>query len=95
MSAQSPADGVNPLLLIAGALLFFAALCVGVKLRAAARRGYGVQVYDLGADVTLPRGLNSRSYQIAFYLTMKSLPRDPAPAPAPAAQKITAPVVTR
>ena len=91
MSAQSPADGVNPLLLIAGALLFFAALCVGVKLRAAARRGYGVQVYDLGADVTLPRGLNSRSYQIAFYLTMKSLPRDPAPA----AQKITAPVVTR
>jgi hypothetical protein len=91
MSAHSPAYGVNPWLLVAGALVFFAALCVGVKLRAASRRGYGVQVYDLGADVTLPRGLNSRSYQIAFYLTMKSLPREPAPV----AQKITAPVVTR
>jgi len=91
MSAHSPAYAVNPLWLIAGALLVLAALCVGVKLRAASRRGFGVQVYDLGADVTLPRGLNSRSYQIAFYLTMKSLPREPAPA----VQEITAPVVTR
>jgi hypothetical protein len=65
-----------------------AALCVRVKVRSASRRGLGVRVCDLGADVVLPRGLHSRSYQIAFYLTMKSLPREPA-APAP---KVNGPV---
>jgi hypothetical protein len=88
-----PPYGVPPLLVVFGALLLFAAVCVGVKLHAAARRGFGVRVYDIGADLTLPRALHSRSYQIAFYLTMKSLPREPAPAPA--AQKLTSPAITR
>jgi hypothetical protein len=86
-----PAYGVPPLLIVGGALLLVAAVCVGVKLRAAARRGYGVHVYDLGADLTLPRALHSRSYQIAFYLTMKSLPREPAPS----ASKLTTPAASR
>ena len=62
-------------LLIALALVL-AAVMVGVKLRTASRRGYGVKVYDFGADLTLPRTLHSRSYQIALYLTMKSLPAE-------------------
>lgn len=62
--------------LVIAALLFAAALA-GVKLRAASRRGCGVSVYDFGADLTLPRALPARSYQIALYLTMKSLPREP------------------
>ncbi len=85
----APASGVTPYVAAAGAVLVFAAVCVGVKLRAAARRGFGVHVYNLGADLTLPRSLHSRSYQIAFYLTMKSLPREPAPAP-----KVTADAAT-
>ena len=60
-----------------GLALILAALLAGVKLRAASRRGYGVKVYDFGADLTLPRALPARSYQIALYLTMKSLPREP------------------
>jgi hypothetical protein len=92
MSAHSVSEyGVTPLLVAAG-LLVFVAVCVGVKLRAASRRGCGVQIYDLGADVTLPRALHSRSYQIAFYLTMKSLPREPSPA---AAAKLTTPAASR
>ena len=85
---SAPVYGVTPYLIAAASLLVVAAVCVGVKVRTAARRGCGVQVYDLGADLTLPRALHSRSYQIAFYLTMKSLPRESAPAPklnAPAA----------
>ncbi len=94
MSAHSVSEyGVTPLLVVAGLLLVFAAVCVGVKLRAASRRGCGVQIYDLGADVTLPRALHSRSYQIAFYLTMKSLPREPSPAAA--TPKLTTPAASR
>jgi hypothetical protein len=86
-----PADyGATPFLIIIGTLLLVAAVCAGIKVRGASRRGFGVQVYDLGADLTLPRTLHSRSYQIAFYLTMKSLPREPAPAP-----KLTAPAANR
>ena len=59
-----------------GACLLVAAVCAGVKIRAAYRRGCGVHVCDLGADLTL-----ARSYQIAFYLTMKSRPRVGPPAP--------------
>jgi hypothetical protein len=93
MPAHSVPDyGATPLIFAAGALLLVAAVCFGVKLRAAARRGFGVQVYDIGADLTLPRALHSRSYQIAFYLTMKSLPREASPAPS--AQKLTAPAAT-
>ena len=71
---------------LTAAALVLAAVGLGVKLRAAYRRGGGVRVCDLGADLTLPPSLNSRSYQIAFYLTMKSLPREPA-----AAGKISGP----
>jgi hypothetical protein len=69
--------GLTALFVFAGGAFLVAAVCAGVKLRAASRRGFGVRVYDLGADLTLPRRLHSRSYQIAFYLTMKSLPREP------------------
>ena len=62
--------------------LVFAALRLRVKLRAVAKRKFGVSVYDFGADLELPPRLHSRSYKIALYMTMKSLPREPAQAPA-------------
>ena len=62
--------------------LFVAALRLRVKLRAIANRRFGVSVYDFGANVELPPRLHSRSYQIALYMTMKSLPRAPCQEPA-------------
>ena len=68
---------VPPALALATALaLLAAALRLRLKLRAVAKRGLGVSVYDFGADLQLPRKLHSRSYRIALYLTMKSLPRE-------------------
>ena len=69
--------------LIVGATLVLALLSGGVKLRSASRRLLGVIVYDFGADLRLPPTVGSRSYQIALYLTMKSLPREPVETPAP------------
>jgi len=69
--------------LIASAVLVVALLGGGVKLRSASRRFLGVRVYDFGADLSLPPTIATRSYQIALYLTMKSLPREPAETPAP------------
>ncbi|MDE3177940.1 MAG: hypothetical protein KGM15_17710 [Pseudomonadota bacterium] len=74
MSAYVP----PALFLVAMLALFVAALRFRVKLRAIAKHGLGVSVYDFGADLELPQRLHSRSYQIAIYLTMKSLPREPA-----------------
>ena len=75
-------DYVPPALgLFALVVLVFAALRLGVKLRGHARRGLGVSVYDFGADLKLPSALHSRSYQIALYMTMKSLPREPRQPP--------------
>ena len=53
------------------------ALGLSVKWRAFATRGFGVRVYDFGADLELPAARKSRSYRFALYLTMKSLPREP------------------
>ncbi len=83
MPAYPPAAyGVFALVLVA-AVLIVAATRVRVKLSAASRRLRGVSVYDFGADLKLPPSAHSRSYQVALYLTMKSLPREPADAPAP------------
>jgi hypothetical protein len=64
---------------------------VSVKLRAAAARGRGVRVYDLGCDVEFPARLSARpaarSYQIALYLTMKS--RAPEPVERPVSDSVS------
>jgi hypothetical protein len=64
--------------LVAGALVLVVLIALSVKLRAGSARKLGVSVYDLGADLRLPPTLHSRGYQFALYLTMKSLPREPA-----------------
>ena len=76
-ASSSPAYGIFALGLIASAFLILAILGASVKLRSGLRRNLGVSVYDFGADLKLPPTLHSRSYQIALYLTMKSLPREP------------------
>jgi hypothetical protein len=73
---SSPALGWLALAVLA--LLLLAALVVTVKVRLLSARGLGVTVYDFGADLRLPPVLRSRSYRVALYLTMKSLPRDGA-----------------
>ena len=71
----SPGSGTIALVFLA-ALAGFGALVAGnVKLRSASRRWLGFRVYDFGADLNVPSPLRSRSYQIAFYVTMKTLPR--------------------
>jgi len=72
-STHLSAYGVLALVVL---LAILGAVLVGVKLRAASRRGCGVKIYDFGADLTLPSRLHSRSYQIALYLTMKSMPAE-------------------
>ena len=80
-NATPPAYGA--LALAAVALLVVAVLIASVKVRMLTTRWLGVRVYDFGADLKLPPVLRSRSYQIALYLTMKSLPRDESDPPAP------------
>ena len=72
------------------ALLLVLLLAVSVKVRALSGRRLNVRVYDFGAHLDLPPTLHSRSYRFALYLTMKSLPREPAEPrrlSAPAAQR--------
>ncbi len=83
MPSLSSALGLLAVVLAVGAALFVAAVCLNVKIRAASTRWIGFRVYDFGADLKLPPTLHSRSYQIALYLTMKSLPREPVAPPAP------------
>ncbi len=71
-----PAYGM--LALSIGALILVVLLALSVKVRAISDRRLGVRVYDFGADLELPPTLHSRSYRFALYLTMKSLPREPA-----------------
>jgi hypothetical protein len=71
-----PAYGM--IALCVAALLVVLLLAVSVKLRAISGRRFGVHVYDFGAHLDLPPTLHSRSYRFALYLTMKSLPREPA-----------------
>jgi hypothetical protein len=71
-------DYVPPALGLLALALIVLGVRAGVKLRSIRQRGFGVSVYDFGADLKLPPPLNSRSYQIALYMTMKSLPREPA-----------------
>jgi hypothetical protein len=71
-----PAYGM--LALTVAALLLVVLLALSVKVRAISGRRLGVRVYDFGADLQLPPTLHSRSYRFALYLTMKSLPREPA-----------------
>jgi len=75
-NATEPAYGM--LALSIGALLLVILLAVSVKVRAISGRRLDVRVYDFGADLELPPTLHSRSYRFALYLTMKSLPREPA-----------------
>ncbi len=81
-ASSSTAFGVLALALLA-ALIFVAARRTKVKIVAMSRRLQGVRVYDFGADLKLPPSVHSRSYQIALYFTMKSLPREPIETPAP------------
>ena len=67
--------------LLAILALVLIAIFRNVMLRAAAGRGQGVRVYDLGCDVDLPARLSARSYQIALYLTMKSRAAEPLDRP--------------
>jgi hypothetical protein len=71
-----PAYGMLALCVVA--LFLVVLLAVSVKVRAVSGRWLGVRVYDFGADLNLPPALHSRGYQFALYLTMKSLPREPA-----------------
>jgi hypothetical protein len=71
-----PAYGMLALSVVA--LLLVALLAVSVKVRALSGRRLNVRVYDFGAHLDLPPTLHSRSYRFALYLTMKSLPREPA-----------------
>lgn len=76
MPGLSPALCVLTLVLATGVLVLIG-VCLNVKFRVASARWIGVRVYDFGADLNLPPTRHSRSYQIALYLTMKSLPREP------------------
>jgi hypothetical protein len=78
MSTSEPALGALALTIVL--FLVVIGLALSVKLRAFSTRGFGVRVYDIGADLELPAALRSRSYRFALYLTMKSLPREPASA---------------
>ena len=71
-----PAYGMLALSVVA--LILVVLLAVSVKVRAISGRRLNVRVYDFGAHLDLPPTLNSRSYRFALYLTMKSLPREPA-----------------
>jgi hypothetical protein len=89
-----PALGLFALVLTAGGVIVVAAVCLNVKFRAASCRVVGVRVYDFGADLKLRPSLHSRSYQVALYFTMKSLPREP-PDPATPPPRVNAPAASR
>jgi hypothetical protein len=82
---SSPGSGVIALVLLVALAALAALLSRNVKLRSASRRWLGFSVYDFGADLDVPSPLRSRSNQIAFYVTMKALPRENTAAPAKAA----------
>lgn len=75
-NSTEPAYGMLALSVVA--MLVVILLAVSVKIRAIFNRRFGIHVYDFSADLNLPPALHSRGYQFALYLTMKSLPREPA-----------------
>jgi hypothetical protein len=73
---STPVLGLTALALCAAAAGLIALLRFNVKVQSVSRRLLGFRVYDWNADMKLP--MRSRSYQIALYVTMKSLPREPS-----------------
>ncbi len=71
---STPGLGMTAFALCSAAVGLVALLRFNVKVQTVSRRLLGFRVYDWNADMKLP--MRSRSYQIALYVTMKSLPRE-------------------
>ena len=74
---SSPSFGALALACLAAGVVAVVALTrMRLRVRAVSQRWLGVHICDIGADLDLAPRLRSRGYRIAFYVTMKSLPRE-------------------